>query len=490
MPAIVRANADAHSGHSGYRVPYHKTYYTGGSSNVFINGEPVILKGNTCLCGDPAVGASGSVFVNGVAVHRQGDATGGHGNWIPCKAATGSPNVFANGPGEFGVGGLFGDSAGNVVVGPGGGGTVATDPDWDYAGHTFFENTHHDYQYFAAEYAGMDYLPKTGNAALPLETLRDLLREYATNVLGFAPDEPIVTGPTGEVSFTDPNYHPPRSLQEYINTVATEKGYLDSQGKSTLPLDYEQLIAQAQLASLYPYIQAQLARVNNGEQTLANTYIPPIDVIAAAAQAAVANIGNNPYANDPNLIGSTWPGTPSQNNLDLKFNRGGGTTGSATGGPDWATGPNAKATGFIGTLDPSKFFVDGNGNVQPINNSGANYTYREIPPPGRGYLLINLDSFTPVATNVQPIAAGNGIGKTWDIPGAGRFDTAQFYTVEQFNPALATFGTLSREDRFALISEYTSTRNITFMTSPGLSDDPACFDGTEFKTFLESKGLG
>jgi uncharacterized Zn-binding protein involved in type VI secretion len=97
MPAIVRANADAHSGHSGYRVPFHKTYYTGGSGNVFINGEPVILKGNKCLCGDPAVGASGSVFVNGVPVHRKGDATGGHGNWVPNSASTGSPNVFANG---------------------------------------------------------------------------------------------------------------------------------------------------------------------------------------------------------------------------------------------------------------------------------------------------------------------------------------------------------------------------------------------------------
>ena len=96
MPAIVRANADSHQGHAGFRVPFHKTYYTGGSGNVFVNGEPVILKGNTCLCGDPAVGASGNVFVNGVAVHRAGDATGGHGNWVPNSAATGSPNVFAN----------------------------------------------------------------------------------------------------------------------------------------------------------------------------------------------------------------------------------------------------------------------------------------------------------------------------------------------------------------------------------------------------------
>ena len=96
MPAIVRANADSPAGHAGYRVPYHKTYYTGGSGNVFANGESIILRGNTCLCGDTAVGASGNVFVNGIAVHRLGDATGGHGNWVPNSAATGSPNVFAN----------------------------------------------------------------------------------------------------------------------------------------------------------------------------------------------------------------------------------------------------------------------------------------------------------------------------------------------------------------------------------------------------------
>jgi hypothetical protein len=44
--------------------------------------------------------------------------------------------------------------------------------------------------------------------------------------------------------------------------------------------------------------------VNSGEQTLANTYIPPLDEIAAAAAAAAANLANNPYKDDPNLIGN------------------------------------------------------------------------------------------------------------------------------------------------------------------------------------------
>jgi hypothetical protein len=30
-------------------------------------------------------------------VHRKGDATGGHGSWVPNKSNSGSPNVFAGG---------------------------------------------------------------------------------------------------------------------------------------------------------------------------------------------------------------------------------------------------------------------------------------------------------------------------------------------------------------------------------------------------------
>ena len=48
-------------------------------------------------CGDPATGGSGTVFVNGIPVHRQGDGTGGHGSWVPNNSASGSPNVIAGG---------------------------------------------------------------------------------------------------------------------------------------------------------------------------------------------------------------------------------------------------------------------------------------------------------------------------------------------------------------------------------------------------------
>jgi len=280
MPAIVRANADAHSGHSGYRVPFHKTYYTGGSGNVFINGEPVILKGNKCLCGDPAVGASGSVFVNGVPVHRKGDATGGHGNWVPNSASTGSPNVYADG-------------------GPSPGG-------------------------------------------------------FAQNAAEYTP--------------------------------------------------------------------------------------------------------------------SSAPGSSN-----------------VSGGAGFTAGPSP--AGFLGTLDPDKFFVDNNGRVQVYANSGANYTYREV---NGGYYLINLDSYEPIATKVDPIGPGGGISKTYDIPEIGVFDTAKFYTVEQFNPALAQFSNIpSKEERLALIAEYAAQQNISWMTNGDFGpSSPVYYESDAFKAFLESKGFG
>ena len=216
-------------------------------------------------------------------------------------------NATPGGAGTGGGGGSEGGGGGNVVVGPfvagpGGSGKVARDPSWDYAAHSFFENQRHDKQYFAIEYAGMDYLPKTGVAALPTENARQLMRDYAVNVLGWASDEGIPSG-GGEVSFLDPNYKPPRSLQEYMLTNATANGWLDGDGRSTLPPDLQQQYDAAQLASLNPYIQAQLERIKSGEQQLVNPSIPSAAEIAAAAAASVDYISGYSIASDPNLIG-------------------------------------------------------------------------------------------------------------------------------------------------------------------------------------------
>ena len=99
MPEVVRADTDVHVGHKAKWNPFHQTSYAAGQSTVFVNGEPVIRKGDKTLCGDPAVGASGSVFAAGAPIHRKGDATGGHGsgrsNFGGNSAKTGSGDVFA-----------------------------------------------------------------------------------------------------------------------------------------------------------------------------------------------------------------------------------------------------------------------------------------------------------------------------------------------------------------------------------------------------------
>jgi|TARA_R110002167_G_scaffold92576_1_gene248644 uncharacterized Zn-binding protein involved in type VI secretion len=98
MPAVVRKETDSHVGHaSPTPSPFHKTSYNEGSPNVNVNTKSAVRVGDKTSCGDPATAGSPTVFVNGIAVHRKGDGTGGHGSWVPNSAATGSDNVFANG---------------------------------------------------------------------------------------------------------------------------------------------------------------------------------------------------------------------------------------------------------------------------------------------------------------------------------------------------------------------------------------------------------
>lgn len=97
MPGIVRVDLDSHVGHeSPSPAPFHKSAYAEGSSTVFINNKRVVRKGDKTYCGDPAEGASGTVYIDGIPVHRQGDATAGHASWVPNSAETGSDTVFAD----------------------------------------------------------------------------------------------------------------------------------------------------------------------------------------------------------------------------------------------------------------------------------------------------------------------------------------------------------------------------------------------------------
>ena len=97
MPEVVRTDIDTHEGHASPSPgPYHQTSYNEGSPDVFTNEEATVRVGDTTVCGDPADIGSDTVFINNIPVHRKGDATGGHGSWVPNAAATGSNNVWAN----------------------------------------------------------------------------------------------------------------------------------------------------------------------------------------------------------------------------------------------------------------------------------------------------------------------------------------------------------------------------------------------------------
>lgn len=98
MPRVSRVDVDLHIGHASPTPnPFHRTAYAQGSPNVFTNGQKTVRQGDKTYCGDPAVGCSSTVFVNGIGVHRLGDATGGHGSWVPNASSSGSPDVYAGG---------------------------------------------------------------------------------------------------------------------------------------------------------------------------------------------------------------------------------------------------------------------------------------------------------------------------------------------------------------------------------------------------------
>ena len=96
MPEVTRVGTDTHVGHASPTPnPFHQTAYASGSPDVFTNGAKTVRIGDSTSCGDPATGGSATVKVNGIGVHRKGDATGGHGSWAGNASASGSANVIA-----------------------------------------------------------------------------------------------------------------------------------------------------------------------------------------------------------------------------------------------------------------------------------------------------------------------------------------------------------------------------------------------------------
>ena len=98
MPEVTRVGTDTHVGHASPTPnPFHQTAYAACSPDVFTNGAKTVRIGDSTSCGDPATGGSATVKVNGIGVHRKGDATGGHGSFVPNSSASGSANVIAGG---------------------------------------------------------------------------------------------------------------------------------------------------------------------------------------------------------------------------------------------------------------------------------------------------------------------------------------------------------------------------------------------------------
>ena len=98
MPAVTRVDTDNHIGHASPTPnPFHQTAYAEGSDNVFTNGKKTVRIGDKTHCGDPATEGSSTVKVNGIGVHRKGDATGGHPSWVANASSSGSANVIAGG---------------------------------------------------------------------------------------------------------------------------------------------------------------------------------------------------------------------------------------------------------------------------------------------------------------------------------------------------------------------------------------------------------
>ena len=98
MPEVTRVGTDTHVGHASPTPnPFHQTAYASGSPDLFTNGAKTVRIGDSTSCGDPATGGSATVKVNGISVHRKGDATGGHGSFVPNSSASGSANVIAGG---------------------------------------------------------------------------------------------------------------------------------------------------------------------------------------------------------------------------------------------------------------------------------------------------------------------------------------------------------------------------------------------------------
>ena len=169
---------------------------------------------------------------------------------------------------------------GNFVAGPGDGTYTPPpkDPNWNYeANNQFlnFANYQHDKEYFALEALNNNMwatgnIGQTGFAALPKETQNQIILEYCKtyniNTAGGIPTSWSDGALTVNIA---PGFNqPPLSIDQWGAKYAQQQGWLDNQGKSTLPLDVYQKQEMDNYLAALPYIQQELARKLAGIQEL------------------------------------------------------------------------------------------------------------------------------------------------------------------------------------------------------------------------------
>lgn len=94
--AITR-DGDKHIGHASPTPnPFHQTAYVPSVEKTYSDGKKIIVLGDSTSCGDPVSGTASKCYAEGSLIHRKGDATGGHGSWVPNASNEGSPKCYAS----------------------------------------------------------------------------------------------------------------------------------------------------------------------------------------------------------------------------------------------------------------------------------------------------------------------------------------------------------------------------------------------------------
>lgn len=145
------------------------------------------------------------------------------------------------------------------------------------------------------------------------------------------------------------------------------------------------------------------------------------------------------------------------------------------------------ASTLSGTQLASEFVTGGGGSLQtppPGAVIGKDYAYLNLPWSANP-VYVDLTQETPDQVVAGPLTVGSGISRTYTIEGV-QYQTLQQYSLEEYNPELATFGTLPKSERMAIVKEYTTANDLVFMTS-GVVDSINTYESEAFRSFLKTK---